>query len=300
MTRLCISLLVLFAILPCAFAQGGSATIQGIVTDRSGAVVPHASVTIRNQATNVAREVQTNGDGVYVTPFLQPGMYEITVEHAGFSSAHQSGILLRVDDKLAVNFTLELGATSTRLEISAAAPLVNEINPSLGLVVTIAASRICRSTAASPFLCGALSRRRPVPASANIHQGGALPGINGTSNGTSAAMVDGAQDTANVVGGLNMQLIYTPPVDAIAEFKVETNALSAEYGRFNGGVISLVTKGGGNQLHGSAYRVSAQFPDGCERFLQQSQRHPTHFAQAQPVRRDLRRTRGAAPRLQRP
>jgi hypothetical protein len=254
-TRISVCLFLLaFATVPRGYTQAGSGSIQGIVTDRTGAVVPRASVTIRNQATNVARDVTTNGDGVYVAPSLQPGTYEITVERAGFSIAHQAGVLLRVDDKLAVNFTLEVGATSTRVEITAAAPLVNEINPSLGLVVDDRRISDLPLDGREPFSLAALSPGViPVPASANIHQGGALPGINGTSNGTSAAMVDGAQDSTNVVGGHNMQLIYTPPVDAVAEFKVETNALSAEYGRFNGGVISLVTKGGGNRLHGSLY-----------------------------------------------
>ena len=84
----------------------------------------------------------------------------------------------------------------------------------------------------------------PVPPNTNIHQGGAIPSINGAANFTSEVTIDGVPDTTPRNNSINSFLIYTPTVDAVAEFKVETNSLSAQYGRFNGGVINVVLKSG--------------------------------------------------------
>jgi hypothetical protein len=248
------TMIIAAALAAVCLGQGGSGTIQGRITDASGAVIPDAPVTITNIATNVVRPAHSNADGLYVVPFLPPGTYSVAVDRQGFTGARRSGIALRVDDKLTIDFSLEVGGTSTRVEITGSAPLVNEVNAALGMVIDDRRISDLPLDGREPFSLAALSPGViPVPASANIHQGGALPGINGTSNGTSAALIDGVPDSTNVVGGQNMQLVYTPSVDTVAEFRVETNSLSAEYGRYNGGVISLITKSGTNQIHGTTY-----------------------------------------------
>jgi len=131
---------------------------------------------------------------------------------------------------------------------------VNTVNPSLGQVIENRRIVDLPLNGREPFSLATLAPGvLPPPSTSLVHLGGAVPSINGAANFTSEVAIDGMPNTTPRNSGRNSFLIYTPSVDAVAEFKVETNALSAEYGRFNGGVISVVTKSGTNQLHGTAY-----------------------------------------------
>jgi hypothetical protein len=232
----------------------GSGTIQGVITDSSGAVIEGATVRIENKATGVMKTSVTNQDGRYVVPFLSPGHYAITVERAGFTTATRADVLLQVDQVLPVGFELQLGATTTRVEVTTAPPLVNPDQAALGQVIDNKRIVELPLDGREPIsLAGLAPGVNPVAPGANIHQGGAIPSINGASNFTSEVLIDGMSDVSPRNSGLGSFLIYTPTVDAVSEFRVETNALSAEYGRFNGGVISVVMKSGTNTLHGSVY-----------------------------------------------
>ena len=109
-------LALLAATVPCA-AQ--TAQIVGRVTDASGAVVPGISIKITNVGTGNARDVQTNADGYYAVPLLQPGEYSAAVEQKGFKSVNRSGIVLEVDQRAELNFTLEVGAVSEKIVVTA-------------------------------------------------------------------------------------------------------------------------------------------------------------------------------------
>lgn len=250
---LCCALILLGTSAGICWGQG-SGTIQGTVTDSSGAVVAGAAIRIDNVATGVSKASETNSDGRYVVPFLAPGQYGVTVEKAGFTTARRGEVILQVDQKLAIDFQLAVGSTASQVDVSATTPLINTDQAALGQVIDNKRIVELPLDGREPIsLAGLAPGVNPVAPGANIHQGGAIPSINGASNFTSEVLIDGMSDVGPRNSGLASFLIYTPTVDAVSEFRVETNALSAEYGRFNGGVISLVMKSGTNQLHGSVY-----------------------------------------------
>jgi Carboxypeptidase regulatory-like domain/TonB dependent receptor len=237
-----------------AYAQGSSGTIRGVVTDSSGAVIAGASVDATNTSTNQVRETQTTSDGFYAVPLLPPGTYRLSVASKGFKRAEDQNVLLQVGDQLTLNFSLQVGDTGTQVSVTAEAPLVNSTNASLGQVIENRRIVELPLNGREPFSLAALAPGViPNPPAGFVHQGGQVPSINGASNFTSEVTVDGMPNTTPRNSSANNFLIYTPTVDAVSEFKVETNALSAEYGRTNGGVISVVMKSGTNTLHGSAY-----------------------------------------------
>ena len=235
-------------------AQTNSGTIRGTLTDPSGATIPDARVSITSAATNVTQESRTNDQGLYVVPFLPPGEYSVTVEKPGFQTTRRPDILLQVADDLTVNLQLQVGGTSSQVIVESTVPLVNTNNAALGQVIENRRIVELPLDGREPIsLAGLAPGVIPVPPNTNIHQGGAIPSINGAANFTSEVTIDGVPDTTPRNTAIDSFLIYTPTVDAVAEFKVETNSLSAEYGRFNGGVINVVLKSGTNDVHGSVY-----------------------------------------------
>lgn len=237
-----------------AAAQSSTATLQGLIADPSGAAVPGAEVTIANTATNITRRFTTAASGLYSFPLLPPGAYRIEVVKTGFKPLTRSNIVLQVSDRVSLDLKLEVGAATERVTVDATAPLVNTTNATLGQVIENRRIIELPLNGREPFSLAALSPGvLPTPSAGFVHLGGSVPSINGASNFTSEVTVDGMPNTTPRNGARNNFLIYTPSVDAVSEFKVETNSLSAEFGRFNGGVISVVTKSGTNQVHGTAY-----------------------------------------------
>src|SRR5579864_3695153 len=118
-------LLVCLALAGVLSAQEFRATISGVVADPSGAPVPQARVIVTNTATNVATAASTNNSGVYAVPYLSSGTYQIAVTAGGFETAIRQGIALHVDDKIKLDFQLQVGAVREQITISAAAPLIN-------------------------------------------------------------------------------------------------------------------------------------------------------------------------------
>jgi hypothetical protein len=244
-----------FLLCLCALhAQSNLGTIQGSVTDSTGAAIVDAQVTATNTATNAVQQSVTNSKGIYVFPFLQPGTYDVTAMRNGFQSANHTNILLHVADSLTIDFSLQVGSTTANVTVDATTPLINTSSASLGQIIDNQRIVDLPLDGRDPIsLAGLSSGVVPVPPNANIHQGDNTPSINGAANFTSEVMVDGVPDTTPRNSALNNFLIYTPTVDTVAEFKVETNSLSAQYGRFNGGVIDVILKSGSNSVHGSVY-----------------------------------------------
>jgi hypothetical protein len=245
---------VLIFLAPCALSQSSTATLQGILTDPSGAAVPGATLTITNTATNAVRTFTTADTGLYSFPLLPVGRYRLSAAKTGFKSMSRGNILLQVSDRVSLDLVLEVGGSTERIDVEAVAPLVNTNNAALGTVVENRRIVELPLNGRDPFALAALAPGvLPTPGAGFVHLGGSVPSINGASNFTSEVTVDGMPNTTPRNGARNNFLIYTPSVDAVSEFKVETNSLSAEFGRFNGGVISVVTKSGTNQLHGTVY-----------------------------------------------
>jgi len=230
-----------------ASAQQFTGTLQGTVQDSTGAVVVGAEVAVTNQNTNVTINTSTSGNGNYVVPKLPPGTYKVTVKKSGFKTASIADIKLDVQQIRAADVTLDVGQTTETVSVSASGMAALETT-STTLAQTIENKRIVDLplNGRNPFVLATLSP-------GVIPGPGASPWISGGRNATSEVSIDGVSNVGpeNNVSILN--LIYTPSVDSVQEFSVQTNTVSAEFGRLGGGVINLITKSGTNSLHLTAY-----------------------------------------------
>ncbi len=229
-----------------ASAQTTTGTIQGIVRDATTGVVANAKVTIANQRTGVATQLTTNAEGRYVAPLLLPGDYRVAVEAPGFQRSSQSGVKLDVAQVRVVDIELKVGDIATTVEVTDAPPPLATSTSSIS--TTIENKRILDLplNGRNPFALAALTP-------GVIPGGGSTPWISGGRNATSEITIDG---TSIILPENNVSintLAFTPSVDAVEEFSVITNALSAEYGRTGGGVINVATKSGGNDFHVTAF-----------------------------------------------
>jgi hypothetical protein len=240
-------LLLLLLSVGCLLAQTPTGTIQGVITDPTGAVVPEAKVVLTHVDTNTPSTVTTDQTGRYILPLARPGKYTITVTKAGFRTFRQENVNLDVSANLSVNLTLEVGAMSQEVSVDAAPPVVDVNTSSVGQVIEN--KRIMDL----PLNGRAVFNLANLTPGVNPTGGGATPGMGGGRNAMSDVQIDGMTDIApeNNVGINNR--IYDPQVDAVQEFSVIVNGLAAEYGRYAGGVINVVTKGGTNTIHGTAY-----------------------------------------------
>ncbi|MGH9630538.1 MAG: TonB-dependent receptor [Bryobacteraceae bacterium] len=251
--------LSLLPILPIS-AQEARGRILGRVTDSSGAVVAEALVLITNTATNQVATVTTNEQGNFQAPFLIPGRYSVQVEKPGFRRVLRDNIEVRVDDRLEINVSLEVGEVAETVNVSAEAPLLETSSPSLGQVVD--SRRVAELPLAHgvPFHLIALA---PGAMNAAPHSRFDQPyapsymaayAIDGTRSGRNELTLDGVPNTST--GGANEVISsYVPPADIVAEFKVQTASFDASVGQTEGGVVNVSLKSGTNQLHGTAQYV---------------------------------------------
>jgi hypothetical protein len=225
--------------------QVGTSTITGLVTDPSGAVVVAVDVTVVNAETNFTFTAKTNTDGLYRVPSLQPGPYRITFKSSGFKEAVRDGVMLRTGDVLPVNATLELGLVTESVAVSGTPELLETQTSSAGSVLE------GHTLQALPMY------QRFVDATAMF-----MPGVSvGTTSGSGTVSgYNMAGQRSSAVGQFEDGIsVNDPSSDAnslrsvqnsVAEVKVLTTALPAEYGHSAGGVVSIVKKTGTNELHG--------------------------------------------------
>jgi hypothetical protein len=230
-----------------ALAQNATGKIIGTVKDSSGAVVAGAQVKVTNAATNITQETVTDGDGNYQILLLPIGTYQITVEKSGFRKIVSSDEKLQINQSLRFDAALEVGADNEIVEVASQSALIETANPTLGASVT-----------ERPILNLPLNGRNVLQLAllqagvteTNPGNGGAGNfSISGGRNDSVTFLLDGGNNN-NL---LNNGVVLNPNPDAIAEFRILTSNYTAEYGRNGGGIISVVTKSGTNQLHGSVY-----------------------------------------------
>ncbi len=224
-----------------------NARITGRVTDPSEAVVPGTEIKVINENTGIEHSTTSNESGYYVVPLLNPGTYRVTAQKEGFRPVSRTGIKLDVAQVARIDFVLELGAVTEQVTVIQTAPLLATERPTIGQVIENKRIVDLPLNGRDPF---SLANLTP---GVNPAGKGSTPQMAGGRNANSEVQIDGVTNVApenNV--GINY-LVYTPQVDAVQEFTVEVNALSAEYGRFSGGVINLVTKSGTNRFHGTVY-----------------------------------------------
>lgn len=246
-TRILSCAVLLFASGISVFAQTPTGTIKGTVVDQSGAGVPSATVTITRTSTNETHQQKTDASGGYTQPFLTPGSYAIKVEATGFAPAEQENVVVQVGEIRAANFSLSLGNVSQSVQVEATTPPLQTDSATMGQVIDERNIVDLPLNGRDPFALAEL-----VPSVNNVGNA-STPHIGGSRNAVNEEELDGVTNILpeNNVG--NTTGAYTPVLDSVQEFNVQTNSLSAEYGRFGGGVINLVTKQGTNQLHGDGF-----------------------------------------------
>lgn len=235
----------LFLLAAAALAQT-DATISGTVTDPSGAHVANATVTAENTATGVFSTTQTNESGIYVFAALPPGTYRISAEHPGFRKTALPDVVLAVGSRLNANIALDIGQTNETVEVQAT---VNEINTSSATIGTVVAERkILELPLVGRSAYNLLTTQPGV-----IATGTESVNINGMQTGAINYTTDGINTQDNLLNGaFNTNVSNTVSIDRVQEFRVVSSPADAEYGR-GGAQVQLVTRGGTNQFHGSAW-----------------------------------------------
>ena len=235
-------------------AQTTTASIVGTVSDPSGAVIGGASITVTNIGTNIAVKTTTDTAGDYVVTPLAIGRYSVTVEAPGFKKFLRSDITLNVQDRVRVDATLEVGAVTDTVEVAAAAPLLQTDTSYLGQVVE--SQRIVDLPLNGRYfsrLAILTAGTAPTPAGARDEKTGGFSS-NGVRPYQNNYLLDGVDNNSMSEDMVNQaSYVVGPPPDAIAEFKVQTNSMSAEFGRSGGAVLNVTIKSGTNQLHGTLY-----------------------------------------------
>ena len=228
-------------------AQNATGRIFGTIYDPQGALVPDVHVTATNVATRETRTTTTNKEGSYQILSLPIGDYTVTAERAGFRTEVSAQQKLLINQALRFDFKLTVGATSQTVEVGAEAAPVETVNPTVGQSIT-----------------GRVLTNMPLNGRDMLDLALLQPGVTESNDDNTGAgnysIAGGRTDSVTFLldGGLNNDLlgnsnVLDPNPDAVAEFKILASDYTAEYGRNGGGVISIVTKSGTNQLHGSAF-----------------------------------------------
>jgi carboxypeptidase family protein len=250
-------------------AQVAAGEITGVVKDQAGAVVAGATVTVTNVGTNRRRVAVSTGDGVYTAPSLASGDYRIEVELPGFKPVRRAGIRLSTGEKARIDFTLAVGDVREQVAVTADSPMLRAETASLGTVVEQEQVVQLPLNGRSFITLASLAPGVALPPAS------AFPRINGGRPRTNEYLFDGISVLQPEPG----QVAFFPVVDAIQEFKIESNSPAAEFGRFNGGVINLTTRAGTNAFHGV----------GFEFFRNEALNARNFFQSTNPVKPDYRR-----------
>ena len=240
---------------PAAFAQQETATLTGIVRDESGAIVQGATVTVTNVQTNIGVKTETDDAGAYVIPSLRPGEYSVTAERQGFPKFVRTGITLQVAQVARIDITLQAGQLTETVEVVGATSLLDTQTSSRGLVIDqkkiVDLPLNGRDYNQLALLSPGVLPGTPRLASVNFK--GVL-NVNGNRTFNNVFLLDGVDNISysNSFRGENVQLVQ-PSIEALQEFKIQTNAYSAEYGRSSGAVVNATIKSGTNTVRGSVY-----------------------------------------------
>jgi hypothetical protein len=238
-------------------AQEFRASLTGRVLDSGGAPIAKAKIRLTNTATGETRDVLSDSQGSYLVPLLNPAVYTVRAEAPGFKVAVREGLQLAVNQAATLDLKLELGSMNTQVTVSAEAAVLDDANADRGGVIDSESVTEYPLNTRNPFMLamlapgvnfdGELTYQRPF-------DNGAIAewSINGSQRRNEFAL-DGAPNNAQA-GGNN--IAFVPPVDSVQEFKIQSNAYGAQFGRSGGAIINVVLKSGGNRVHGTAYEFA--------------------------------------------
>jgi hypothetical protein len=256
---------VLLSMAPGVLAQTTSTTILGVIADSTGAVINGAKVTVTNTSTRVSREVVTSTTGDFTFPLVDVGIYDVMVDAQGFKTEVRRNVIVNINEKVRVDFAMQIGAASERVEVTAEGATLRTDDATLGQTIE---QRRVEELPLNNRNIGALAILQPGvqygPRSGTDGQGFGqrqgshgipIPGVglsfvaNGQRETNQHATLDGVVATEARVNTIP----FSPSVEAIAEFKVLSGSYSAEYGFNAGAQTIIVTRSGGNDFHGSAF-----------------------------------------------
>jgi hypothetical protein len=245
-------------------AQETRGSLIGRIMDQTGAVMPGVNVEVVHAETGVSSKTTTNQEGLYHLLYLVQGTYTLTATSTGFKTLVRQGIEIRINDRMELNLSMELGAAAERVQVIGETPLLETATASMGQVVDH------RRIAELPLLHGnpmAVLDLTPGLAQARTADLGLWGGrvfdngwttsfqIDGSGSNKHEITLDGAADTTNLggAGGGNRTVAFTPPADMVEEFKVQTASYDAGVGFTSGATINISVKPGTRDFHGTAY-----------------------------------------------
>jgi hypothetical protein len=239
-------------------AQEYRGTILGRVVDQQGAVLPGATVVVTNENTNVSEQTVSEADGAYAVPFLIPGKYRVEVELPGFKRFVQSGIVVAIGQRATVDVRLDIGDVVETVVVTSDAPMLDTSSGTLGQVIDRERVEAMPLNGRLVFmlnrLAGGVNWQVPTLGATGTsglrpfdNGGGSAWSMNGGRLTTNEFLLDGAPNSTR--GRFN----FAPPVDAVEEFKIQTNTYDAQYGRTGGGVVNMTLKSGTNRLRVQAW-----------------------------------------------
>lgn len=230
----------------CTRGQSTTGSIVGRITDPAKAVVVGAQITSTHQGTGVEYKSKSDGSGNYVVPALPPGAYTVTASKEGFATATIKDVRLDIDQKQLLNFELQIGAVSQVTTVTAAPTILQTESAETGEVIGTA-DILDLPLLGRNFLDLTTLTAGVLPANGAVSAFSIS--INGQRSYANSIMIDGVEATTN----RTQDITVTPGVDSVQEFKIETSAYSAEFGRAAGGVVSIQTKSGTNSFHGDGF-----------------------------------------------
>jgi hypothetical protein len=251
-----------------AVAQTETATISGLITDDTGAVVPGAEVKLQSVDRGSAITATTNNAGIYVFASVHPGPYQLTVHKPGFKQVDFLGLIVNVQDHIEQNFRLQVGSVAESVTVEASAATINTTDATVSTVVDRNFAEnlpmngrsfqtlinLTPGVVLTPITAGGTDSGQfsvnGQRASANYWMvDGVSANVGSSTSGSEGQMPAGAAGTTSVLGGTNSLV----SVDALQEFRIQTSTFAPEFGRTPGAQISIVTRSGGNQFHGAAF-----------------------------------------------
>ncbi|MEZ5366676.1 MAG: carboxypeptidase regulatory-like domain-containing protein [Bryobacterales bacterium] len=230
------------------FSQGSTGSITGIVTDASNARLPGASIEVRNVETGVAINASANEAGEYTVPLLQPGRYQLTARMDGFRTYSQTGLVIELGRVTRLDIALELGQVSETVEVVGSAPLLESESSTVGQFIE---NKTVTDMPLNGRRVGELAAL--MGNAVTISKDVIRPRISvaGSRGDQQQWMIDGV-NASNVALEIP-QALFNPPVEAVQEMRVQQSGYSAEFGNSAGGVMTISTRSGTNDLHGSLY-----------------------------------------------
>jgi hypothetical protein len=249
-------LMLVAALLATSSALGQStATLQGTVTDAKGAVLPNATVVVRNRSTSTERTAQTDNDGNYQLAALPPGVYSVEVRVQGFKTQVADQVTLEVAKTAVQNFQLDVGAISEQVLVSSDVPVIETATTSVGTVINQRTVQEIPLNGRHFVDLGLL-----IPGSVTPPQNGFLTAPLRGQGSFAINTAGNREDTVNfMINGINLndmvqnQITFQPSINTVQEFKADNSTFSAEYGRNSGAIVNIATRSGTNDFHGELF-----------------------------------------------